>query len=50
MNQAKAIIIPGSAYSVYDNEKEWIVNFRKWIAETHPKFPHLKWLGICFGE
>ncbi|KAL4445600.1 hypothetical protein ABPG74_006151 [Tetrahymena malaccensis] len=49
LENSKAIIQAGSLSSAYE-DIEWIVNYREWINKIYFKYPHLKFLSLCFGE
>jgi|NOAtaT_7_FD_contig_31_2640601_length_608_multi_2_in_0_out_0_1 GMP synthase-like glutamine amidotransferase len=49
LDNSRAIIIPGSRFSAYD-DTEWIKIFREWIKKTYETKKHMKILGICFGH
>ena len=49
LKRTKAIIIPGSALNLY-NEIPFIPRTVEWLKEIHSNYPHVKVLGICFGE
>jgi len=46
--KAKALILPGSASSVYV-EEDWIKRTLEWVAEFDTKYHKTKVLGLCFG-
>jgi GMP synthase-like glutamine amidotransferase len=48
LKQTKAIIIPGSQVSVYDNY-EYLRKTEKFIQYVTQNHTHIKFLGICFG-
>ena len=51
LSQMKAIIIPGSAHSVYDLEKTpWLPVLIRLIQKIYESYPHIKMIGICFGS
>ncbi|KAL4460338.1 hypothetical protein ABPG74_000089 [Tetrahymena malaccensis] len=49
LENSKAIIQSGSAASAYE-DLEWIKQYREWLNIVYFKYPHLKFLSICFGE
>lgn len=49
LDNARAIIIPGSRASAYD-DADWIKKFREWIKKTYENKKNIKFLGICFGH
>ncbi|KAL4507204.1 hypothetical protein ABPG72_001997 [Tetrahymena utriculariae] len=49
LENSKAIIQSGAASSAYE-EQEWIISYREWLNKVYFKYPHLKFLSICFGE
>ena len=49
LKKAKAIIIPGSHFSVYD-DYEFIKTTEEFIRNIVSNFKEIKLLGICFGE
>jgi len=43
------MILPGSGVSSYDKEKKWIQEVQDYFKLAYEKYPHLKFLVICFG-
>lgn len=50
LRHMKAIIIPGSVYSVNDENISWIPLLIRFIRNVHENHPHVKLVGICFGS
>lgn len=48
LENAKAIIIPGSHLSVY-NDHDFLRKTEEWIKHFHENHEKVKFLGICFG-
>lgn len=48
LENAKAIIIPGSHLSVY-NDHDFLRRTEEWIKHFHENHEKVKFLGICFG-
>lgn len=48
LERAKAIIMPGSELSIYQDEG-FLRKTEVWLKETLINYPKLKFLGICFG-
>ena len=48
LENAKAIIIPGSHLSVY-NDHDFLRKTEEWIKHFHQNHEKVKFLGICFG-
>lgn len=44
-----ALILTGSAASAYD-DKEWISKLVEYVAQVADTKPHIKLIGICFGQ
>jgi GMP synthase-like glutamine amidotransferase len=48
LENAKAIIIPGSHLSVY-NDHDFLRKTEEWVKNFHENHKNVKFLGICFG-
>lgn len=48
LDNAKAIIIPGSHLSIY-NDHDFLRKTEEWIKHFHENHEKVKFLGICFG-
>lgn len=47
----KALIIPGSAHSVYDLEQTpWLPILIRLIQNVYENYPDIKIIGVCFGS
>lgn len=46
----KAVIIPGSSRSAYDNTTTWIPEIKDFIRTVLNEYPNIKLVGGCFGE
>jgi len=49
LKKTNVIIMPGSSANSY-SDLPWILRYKKWIHNAYHNHPHLKFLGICFGE
>jgi len=50
MKTLKAVIIPGSSRSSYDNTTTWIPVVKDFIRTLLNEYPDIKLIGGCFGE
>lgn len=50
LSTIKLIILPGSGHAVYNLNIEWIPKLQAFIKRVMNNYPHIKWLGGCFGE
>jgi len=50
MKTLKAVIIPGSSRSSYDNTTTWIPLVKDFIRTVLNEYPDIKLIGGCFGE
>jgi len=48
LNKTRAIIVPGSELNIY-NDLEFLRKTEDYIKNVIINFPHLKFLGLCFG-
>lgn len=46
----KAIVLPGSVHSSYDDSIAWIKELVEFIRMVYKDFPHVKFQGVCFGH
>lgn len=50
LKHMKAFIVPGSKYSAYDNTVPWIEPLNQLVRKIYTSFPHIRMVGICFGN
>ncbi|KAL4430447.1 hypothetical protein ABPG74_013297 [Tetrahymena malaccensis] len=48
LNKTRAIIVPGSGAGAWE-DIPWVINLGRFLNKIYNQFPHLRFIGICFG-
>lgn len=50
LKHLKGIIIPGSKNAAYDTTTPWIGSLKSLLRKIYDEYPHIRLVGICFGN